>query len=86
MKVVKAIIEVSEVLNPTTELVELALEELNEECAHVLHLVARLRRLPEGGERDTLEGDLYAALTHLQMEAAVALEEWNKLTLSLPED
>lgn len=65
---------------------ELALEELNEECAHVLHLIAQLRRFPEGDERDTLEGELYAALAHLQMEATAALEEWNRLTQSLAED
>jgi uncharacterized Zn finger protein len=57
---------------------ELTLEELNEACAHILHVMAQLRRMPEGNDRDTLEGELYAALTHVQREATVALEEWNK--------
>lgn len=77
-------IEATNVLKPTTDLLELALEELHEECAHVLHLMVQLRRLPESDERDSLEGELYAALTHLGRETAVALGEWNKLT-SLPE-
>ncbi len=74
------------VLRPTTDLLELALEELAEECAHALHLMAQLRRLPEGDQRDTLEGDLHASLSHLRMEAIFALKEWDKLTNSLPED
>ncbi len=78
--------EILTVLQPTTDLLELSLEELGEECAHVLHLMAQLRRLPEGDERDTLEGELFAALTHLRMESTYALKEWDKLTASLPED
>ncbi len=78
--------ETMTVLRPTTDLLELALEELAEECAHVLHLMAQLRRLPEGDERDTLEGELSAALVHLRMESTFALKEWDKLTDSLPDD
>lgn len=74
------------VLRPTTDLLELGLEELAEECAHVLHLMAQLRRLPEGDERDTLEGELFAALVHLRMESTFTLKEWDKLTNSLPDD
>jgi hypothetical protein len=74
------------ILRPTTDLVELGLAELEEECAHVLHLMAQLRRLPEGEERDTLEGDLYAALVHLRMESVFTLKEWDKLVNSLPND
>jgi hypothetical protein len=78
--------ETTTVLRPTTDLVELGLEELAEECAHVLHLIAQLRRLPEGETRDTLEGDLYAALVHLRMESTFTLKEWDKLTNSLPDE
>jgi hypothetical protein len=78
-------LEALQVLHPTTDLLELALEELNEECAHVLHLIAQLRRLPEGEERDELEGKLYAALVHLKHEATQALKEWNKMTDHLPD-
>lgn len=74
------------VLQPTTNLLEAALEELAEECAHALFLMSRLRRLPPGEERDTLEGDLHASLSHLRMEANFALKEWDKLVDSLPDD
>mgnify|MGYP001773149509 CR=1 FL=1 len=74
------------VLNPTTDLLEVALEELAEECAHALFLMSRLRRLPQGDERDTLEGDLHASLSHLRMEATFALKEWDKLIDSLSDD
>ncbi|MCX8103342.1 MAG: hypothetical protein N3E42_02720 [Candidatus Bipolaricaulota bacterium] len=80
------IAEAKTVLRPTTDLLEVGLEELEEECAHVLHLIAQLRRLPEGETRDTLEGDLYAALVHLRMEASFTLKEWDKLIDSLPDD
>ncbi len=73
------------VLNPTTDLLELALQELAEECAHALFLMSRLRRLPPGDERETLEGDLHASLSHLRMEATFALKEWDKLIDSLPD-
>jgi len=79
------VLESRYLLAPTTELLELALNELHEERAHVLHLMAQLRRLPEGDERDELEGQLYAALVHLKHETAQALKEWNKLTDHLPE-
>jgi hypothetical protein len=71
---------------PTTDLLEVALEELAEECAHVLFLMTRLRRLPPGDERETLEGDLHASLSHLRMESAFTLKEWDKLINSLPDD
>ncbi len=76
----------STVRRPTSEALELALEELQEECAHVLHLMARLRGLPEGELRDKLEGELYAALVHLRHEVAQALKEWAKQTDRLPDE
>jgi hypothetical protein len=78
-------LETQTVLKPTTDLLELSLEELNEECAHILPLIAQLRHLPEGDARDDLEGELYAALIHLRREAAVALRNWEKLTSRLPD-
>jgi len=74
------------VLRPSNDLLELSLQELAEECAHVSHLIAQLPKLPEGNERDTLEGKLHASLSHLRMETTYALKEWDKLTRILPED
>lgn len=79
-------LETRQVLHPTTDMLELILDELNEECAHVLHLMALLRRLPDGDERDELEGKLYAALVHLKHETTSALKEWDKRTDSLPDE
>ncbi|MBI1742760.1 hypothetical protein HYR54_06790 [Candidatus Acetothermia bacterium] len=84
-KTLKAL-EAPTVLKPTRKLLEVSLEELGEECAHVLHLMARLRHLPEGDERDDLEGELFAALVHLKIETNYSLKEWDKLTDSLPDD
>lgn len=47
---------------------------------------ARLRRLPEGEERDTAEGDLYAQLTQLESAAEVAREGMDAVSDALPDD
>lgn len=74
------------VLQPTNEFLERSLDELAEECAHVLGLLVRLRGLPEGEERDTLEGRLYASLSHLYRESQAILREWDRLIETMPED
>ena len=72
-------------LQPTNKFLERSFDELAEECAQVLGFLARLRHLPEGDERDTLEGKLYASLSHLQLEARDILKEWERLTDRLPD-
>lgn len=74
------------VLQPTNEFLERSLDELAEECAQVLGMLVRLRGLPEGEERDTLEGKLYASLSHLHRESQAILREWDRLTETMPED
>jgi hypothetical protein len=73
------------VLQPTNEFLEGSLDELAEECAHVLGLLVRLRGLPTGEERDTLEGKLYASLSHLHRESQAILREWDRLIETMPE-
>ena len=73
-------------LQPTNEFLEHSLDELAEECAQILSSLIRLRGLSEGEERDTLEGKLYASLSHLQLEAQDILREWDRLTERLPKE
>jgi hypothetical protein len=76
---------VKTVLQPTNEFLERSLDELAEECAHVLGLLVRLRGLPTGEERDTLEGKLYASLSHIHRESQAILREWDRLIETMPE-
>jgi hypothetical protein len=48
-------------------------------------LLVRLRGLPTGEERDTLEGKLYASLSHLHRESQAILREWDRLIETMPE-
>jgi hypothetical protein len=73
------------VLQPTNEFLERSLDELAEECAHVLGLLIRLRGLPPGEERDTQEGKLYASLSHLHRESQAILREWDRLIETMSE-
>jgi hypothetical protein len=73
-------------LQPTNEFLERSLDELAEECAHVLGMLVRLRGLPEGEERDTLEGKLYAGLSHLHRESRAILREWDRLIETMLKD
>lgn len=74
------------VLQPINEFLERSLDELAEECAQVLRMLVRLRGLPEGEERDALEGKLYASLSHLHRESQAILREWDRLIETMPED
>ncbi|MBI1742689.1 hypothetical protein HYR54_06435 [Candidatus Acetothermia bacterium] len=82
----KAIVTtVGTTLQPTNDFLERSFGELREECTQVLELLTQLRNLPEGDERDTFEGKLYASLSHLQLEAKDILKEWDRLTDRLPD-
>ena len=64
------------------------IDELVEECAQFIRLVARLRQLPEGegSERDRLETEFFGSLAHLK-EHSAALSEWvDRLLEELPEE
>lgn len=67
------------------------LAEMEEECAHFLSLISALRSLAESesaseDERDTIEGELYASLTHLNNHAQPAMEEMDRLVDEMPDD
>lgn len=64
------------------------IDELVEECARFIQLVAQLRQLPEGEspERDKLETEFYGSLAHLR-EHSASLSGWiDQLIEALPDE
>jgi hypothetical protein len=64
------------------------IDELVEECARFIQLVARLRQLPEGESprRDELETEFFGSLAHLK-EHTASLSEWvDQLIEALPDE
>ena len=68
------------------------LSELEEECARFLSLVSALRSRAEKvesadeGGRETLEGELYASLSHLNNHVEPAMKEMDRLLDEMPDD
>jgi len=90
MSVIEA--EKQSLVNPSSSLLDMHLAELEDECARFLSLIAALRSLakkPESAdddERATIEGELYASLSHLSHHAQPALDEWDRLIDEMPDD
>jgi signal transduction histidine kinase len=64
------------------------IDELVEECARFIQLVAQLRQLSKGEspERDKLETEFFGSLAHLK-EHSASLSEWvDQLIEGLPEE
>lgn len=62
------------------------LRELAEEAERYLATLKKLETLPEGEERDNLEGDLYASISHFKTHSEVTLECLDELVDALPEE
>ena len=79
-------------INPTSDLLDIHLIELGEECARFVALLQALRSMaaiPEWlneEERSRTEADLYASLSHLSLHAQPALDEWDRLIDEMPDD
>lgn len=78
-------------VSPSSTLLDMHLEELEEECAHFLSLISALRTLSENeaadeDERDTVEGELYASLSHLDNHAKPAMEEMDRVVEEMPDE
>jgi hypothetical protein len=78
-------------VSPSSTLLDMHLEELEEECTRFLSLIAALRSLaecesPNEDERDTIEGELYASLSHLHNHAQPAMDEVDRLIDEMPDD
>ena len=79
-------------VNPSSNLLDMHLAELEEECAHFLSLIAALRLMrgnsepTDDEERATIEGDLYASLSHLNNHAQPAMKEMDRIVDEMPDD
>jgi hypothetical protein len=79
-------------LEPSSDLLDMHLTELAEECARFVALVDALRSMgavPEWLDkevRESTEGNLYASLFHLTQHVQPALDEMDRLLEEMPED
>lgn len=70
----------------TNRMLEVHLSEIAEECGRIVDYCHRLRQSTlSAEERDTYEGKLYAALSHLQNHIGPALQEWDRVIEALPQ-
>ncbi len=64
------------------ERLDFLVEELTEECQHILDLVGKLKETnAEGAVRGKLEGALYAALWHLKTHVPALIKKWDRADL-----
>ena len=74
-------------VTPSSDILEMHLAELAEECASILGYVAMLKKAElDSDEREKYEAMLYAALTHLLNHAKPAIKEWDRIVEQMPED
>ena len=79
-------------VDPTSDLLDMHLIELGEECARFVALLQALRSMaaiPEWlseEERSRTDADLYASLSHLSNHVQPALDEWDRLIDAMPDD
>jgi hypothetical protein len=78
-------------VSTSSSLLDMHLSELEEECRNFVSLISALRTLAESEsanseERDTIEGELYASLSHLNNHAQPAMAEMDRLVDAMPED
>lgn len=79
-------------VNPSSSLLDMHLAELEEECTRFLSLIVALRLMAEKSEaadedeRATIEGELYASLSHLNNHAQPAMEEMDRIVDEMPDD
>jgi hypothetical protein len=78
--------------NPSSTLLEMHMTELEEECARFLSLITALRTSAQSShaadeeERDTLEAEIYASLSHMKNHVEPAMEEMDRLIEEMPDD
>ena len=67
-------------LMPSNALLDNHFKELLEAIKEILGLTALLKTLPASSEkRDEYEGQLFAALTHLDHHVKPAIKEWDRV-------
>jgi hypothetical protein len=79
-------------ISPSSNVLEMHLTELGEECARFVALLEALRILAAKPEwlseegRSSTDANLYTSLSHLSYHVQPALEEWDRLIDELPDD
>jgi hypothetical protein len=79
-------------VDPTSDLLDMHLIELGEECARFVALLQALRSMAaipdwlSEEERSRTDADLYASLSHLSNHVQPALDEWDRLIDAMPDD
>ena len=88
-----SIVEVKKksLIEPSSSLLETHLGELEEECARFLSLISDLRAIAESesandDDREVIEGELYACISHLCHHASPAVEEMDRLLDQMPDE
>lgn len=67
-------------VDPSSSLLEMHLEEIGEECRNITGYLRILKRSTRRSEEaEDAEAQLYAALTHLEHHAGPAVREWDKV-------
>ena len=67
-------------IEPSSSLLEMHLQEIGEECRNIAAYLRTLRRSARTSKAaQAAEADLYAALTHLEHHAGPAVKEWERV-------
>jgi hypothetical protein len=79
-------------ISPSSNLLDMHLQELEEECARFVALMSALRSMAaipawtDEEVRESTAGNLYASLSHLSHHVQPALDEWERLEAEMPDD
>jgi hypothetical protein len=60
--------------------------ELADEAKRYLRLLEKLKSLPAGDEREDVEAELYASISHFRSHSEITLECLDELVERLPEE
>ena len=79
-------------MSVSSNMLDMHLQELTEECARFVAMIEALRTMsvsPEPADEEVrgyIEANLYASLSHMNNHVQPAMDEWNRLVESLPDD
>jgi hypothetical protein len=79
-------------VSPSSNLLDMHLQELEQECARFVALMSALRSMAaipawtDEKVRESTTGNLYASLSHLSHHVQPALDEWERLEDEMPND
>ena len=79
-------------MSVSSNMLDMHLQELTEECARFVAMIEALRTMsvsPEPADEEVrgyIEANLYASLSHMNNHVQPAMDEWDRLVESLPDD